>query len=188
MTLSRGRNGNFPDGNADVLCPGPTAPQSRIKIALPLLFPSHSLSFDSLTSSQTLPPWRPIPDDKHTLTYPAASEEDTSASPALLVTEAKITSHVSIRMFRGIPLSLSLNLTLSLSDDSCPWGLPQQSTGFLGPLTQAYHPAPWVGGSTSLGHHPLPETDPATALLSTVGREVLPSLGLKMFTHHRIRG
>lgn len=37
--------------------------------------------------------------------------EDTSTSPALLVTEAKITSQVSIRMFWVIPLSLNLSLT-----------------------------------------------------------------------------
>ena len=67
---------------------------------------------------------------------------DTPGSPALLVTEAKITCHVSIWMLwvtllsQSLSLNLSLSLSLSLSEDACHWGLSQPSAGFLDPLTQ----------------------------------------------------
>lgn len=90
--------------------------------------------------------------------HPLATE-DTSASPAPLVTKAKITSHVSLRMFWVITLSLNLSQSLSLSQTILVhWGLPQQPLGFLGPrLKPDHHPAPRIGaGEAKLRPSPSP--------------------------------
>lgn len=70
-TLGRGRSGKFPDGNPDSLCPGPTAPLSRIKIALPLPFSHHPLTpqLPGVLSDTSAP--GPIPDGKYPLARPS---------------------------------------------------------------------------------------------------------------------
>ena len=84
-------------------------------------------------------------------------KEDSSFSQKMLVTEAKITSHVSIWMLWVTPLSLS--------GESCHWGLPQQPEGFLGPLTQACPSPCSIGGLChTLGHHPLSGPSPSLPL------------------------